>query len=360
MKDLIPIAHLFNTLNLKEIGMLLRKLFKSLSVIVLLALCTTVFMFYGEKWRDQATAFIAGIYEWSEQGVTDKLPELRVGYIPIADAAQLYVAQDLDLFRKQGITVKPIAFAGGAKIIQALSAGELDVGFTGTVPLVQANSRGLQIRAITGGSVQSVKNPYQALVVPENSNITTPKQLSGTTIGVNVFKSIDHSFTLAWLEKNGVETKSIKFVEIPFPQMEAALSSGQIQASSMIEPFITLAKERHGVRVLNYYVVDVKPEFEMTTYVVTLDKVNEHHKEFKAFQLAIGEATILINSDKANLVNAIAKNTKLDEKTVSKMTIPSFGNKITVNNIEFVSNMLLKLGFIEKTPNLKELILDLN
>lgn len=340
--------------------MLLRKIIKSLSVMVLLAFCIAIFMAYGEKWRDQVTTFIAGIHKWSDQAVTDKLPELKVGYIPIADAAQLYVAKDLDLFRKHGITVKPIAFAGGAKIIQALSIGELDVGFTGTVPLIQANSRGLQIRAITGGSVQSTKNPYQALVVPDNSKITNAKQLVGSTIGINVFKSIDHCFTLAWLDKNGVDTKSVKFVEIPFPQMEAALSSGQIQASSMIEPFITLAKSRRGVRILDYYVVDVKPEFEMTTYVVSSDKVNEHHKEFKAFQLAIDEATNLINSDNVNLVNSIAKNTKLDEKTVSEMTIPSFSNKLTVDNLEFASNLLIKLGFIETAPNLNELILDLN
>lgn len=322
--------------------MLSRKLVVSLSIILLL-LFVAIFMFYGERWQG-----------------TNKLPELRVGYIPIADAAQLYVAQDLDLFRKHGITVKSISFAGGAKIIQALSVGELDVGFTGTVPLVQANSRGLQVRAITGGSIQSVKNPYQALVVPENSDITLPEQLAGATIGVNVFKSIDHSFTLAWLEKNNVDVKSIKFVEIPFPQMEAALSSGQIQASSMIEPFITLAKERHGIRIFNNYVVEVKPEFEMTTYAVAYDKISEHRNEFKAFQLAINEATDLINTNKVNLVNTISKNINLDEKIASEMVVPSFGNKITVDTLEFVSAMLVKLGFIETTPKLEELIVDLN
>lgn len=326
--------------------MLMRKIFKSLSAVTLISLCMA--------------AFMAGCDSKVEQAATDKLPELKVGYIPIADAAQLYVANDLDLFRKHGIAVKLIAFSGGAKIIQALSVGELDVGFTGTVPLIQANSRGLKIRAITGGSIQSTQNPYQALVVPTKSNITLPKQLVGATIGVNVFKSIDHSFTLAWLEKHGVDTKSVKFVEIPFPQMEAALSSGQIQAASMIEPFITLAKNRQGIRILDHHIVDVKPEFEMTTYVVSSDKVNEHRKEFKAFQSAIDEATNLINSGNTNLAKTISKNTKLDEQTVSAMAVPRFGNKLAPDNLKFVSDMLIKLGFIETPPNINELILDLN
>lgn len=340
--------------------MLLRKIIKSLSILILILLCIAVFIAYGDKWRDQVTTFIAGVYKWSDQATTDKLPELKVGYIPIADAAQLYVAKDMNLFRKHGIAVKPIAFAGGSKIIQALSVGELDVGFTGTVPLVQANSRGLKIRAITGGSIQNTQNPYQAIVVPEGSNITLPNQLTGATIGVNVFKSIDHCFTLAWLEKHGVEAKSVKFVEIPFPQMEAALSSGQIQAASMIEPFITLAKTRHDVRVLDYHIVDVKPEFEMTTYVVASDKVKNLRKEFKAFQLAINEATDLINRGGINLSKTISENTKLDQQTVSQMTVPGFGNKLTTANLDFVSIMLIKLGFIEKAPKSEELILTLD
>jgi NitT/TauT family transport system substrate-binding protein len=304
--------------------------------------------------------FILCIESGAVQAATDKMPELKVGYIPIVDAAQLYVAKDLNLFRKHGINVKLLAFAGGAKIIQALSVGELDVGFTGTVPLIQANSRGLPIRAITGGSIQDKSSPYQALVTPKNSSILQANQLVGATIGVNVFKSIDHSFTLAWLQKHGIDTKSIKFVEIPFPEMEAALTTGQIQAASMIEPFITLAEGRDSIKILDYHIVDVKPEFEMTTYVVSADYADKDRKELKAFQAAINEATDLINSGKANLQKSISTNTKLDKKLVRQIAVPRFGKTLTLENLEFTSSLLMKLGFIEKSPKVEDLILTLD
>lgn len=295
-----------------------------------------------------------------EQPSISEHSELRVGYIPIADATQLYVANDLDIFKKHGIVVKLIPFTSGSKIIQALSIGELDVGFTGTIPLVQANSRGLELKAIAGGSVQTQRNAYQALVVSTKSEISQPLQLEGKTIGINAFKSIDHAFTLTWLKKNQVNLQKIKFIEIPFTQMEAALSSDQIQASSMIEPYITIAKERQNIRILDYHVVDIKPEFEMTTYVVSANDVQKKQTEFKAFQLAINEATDLINQDNIDLPRIIAKNTKLDEQTTKEMTIPKFDNKLTTDNLRFVSNMLINLGFIENTPDLESLYLDLN
>ena len=304
--------------------------------------------------------FLIGYNVKKEQSITSELPELRVGYIPITDAAQLYVANDLGIFNKHGIVVKTIAFTSGAKIIQALSIGELDVGFTGTVPLIQANSRGLELKAITGGSVQNQQNAYQALVVSAVSDIFQPQQLEGKTIGINAFKSIDHAFTLAWLEKHKVNLQTTKFVEIPFPQMEAALSSGQIQASSMIEPYITIAEDRQALRILDHHIVDIKPEFEMTTYVVSASEVNKMQKEFKAFQSAINEATDLINQGNIDLTKIISENIKLDEQTTRKMIVPSFDNELTMDNLKFVSDMLINLGFIEKTPDLESLVLDLN
>lgn len=318
---------------------------KTLIAIVILLIGLALFFIVQKNTKD------------TENGAST-LSELRVGYIPIADASQLYVANDLDIFSKHGLEVKPIAFSGGAKIIQALAAGELDIGFTGTVPLVQANAQGLKIQAITGGAVQSTVNAYQALVVAENSDITTPKQLEGKTIGINAFRSIDHAFTLMWLEKNGVNIDTIKFVEIPFPQMEAVLSSGQIQASSLIEPFITLAKNRQAIRVLDYHIVDVKPEFEMTTYAVDADKIEGNQEKFAAFQLAISEATSLINQGELNMAAIISKNTGLDEQTTSEMVFPSFSNQLTIDNLKFVSDMLVQLGFIETSPDLDSLLAD--
>ena len=57
--------------------------------------------------------------------------------------------------------------------------------------------------------------------------IKSGKDLEGKTIAVNTLKNICEVTIKASLEKEGVDVDKLKFTEVPFPDMLAALENGR-------------------------------------------------------------------------------------------------------------------------------------
>ena len=50
--------------------------------------------------------------------------KISVGYIPIADCSQLYVAIEKGFFTDEGLNIEPKEFQGGPQILEALKDGK--------------------------------------------------------------------------------------------------------------------------------------------------------------------------------------------------------------------------------------------
>jgi len=61
-----------------------------------------------------------------------------------------------------------------------------------------------------------------ALVVAKNSPLRTAKDLSGKTIAVNALLGIQQIAAEAWIDKNGGDSTTVKFVELSISQELAA------------------------------------------------------------------------------------------------------------------------------------------
>src|SRR5687768_7509081 len=76
-------------------------------------------------------------------GGTPEQPEkVKIGLIPIADVAPIFVGIKQGYFKEQGIELEPQFAAGGAAITPAVLSGDFDVGFSNTVSLLIAASKG--------------------------------------------------------------------------------------------------------------------------------------------------------------------------------------------------------------------------
>ena len=82
------------------------------------------------------------------------------------------------------------------------------------------------------------------MIVAKNSPLQTAKDLNGKTVAVNGLKSITQISVQAWADQNGGDSNLIKFVEMPFVEMEGALVSGRIDAALMADPNATTAARR--------------------------------------------------------------------------------------------------------------------
>src|SRR5215210_6744992 len=71
---------------------------------------------------------------------------LKVGVIPIADVAPLYLGVDQGFFEEEGLTIEPQLAEGGAAIVPSVVSGDYQIGFSNTTSLIIAGSKDVPIQ----------------------------------------------------------------------------------------------------------------------------------------------------------------------------------------------------------------------
>ena len=143
----------------------------------------------------------------------------KLGYMKIVDNAAMFVAMDKGFFKAEGLELETVPMAGGAVIVQGVTSGDLQFGWTNVISLYQAFVEGFDFKLIAGGATNvRGSNETHAIVVGKDSPIKTAKDLEGKTVAVNTLNNIVHLMALAWVDKNGGNSSKVKFVEIPFPE----------------------------------------------------------------------------------------------------------------------------------------------
>jgi NitT/TauT family transport system substrate-binding protein len=181
---------------------------------------------------------------------------LNVGVIPIADVAPLYLGIDKGFFKEQQLTIKPQLAEGGAAITPAVVSGDFQIGFSNTISLLIAASEDLPVQIISQGVLggKSEEEAWADLLVLKDGPIKEPKDLEGKTIAVNTLKNICEVTIKASLEPEGVAVDTLEFTEVPFPDMNAALEAGRVDAACVVEPFVSQGKAGKARGIAPFYV----------------------------------------------------------------------------------------------------------
>lgn len=182
------------------------------------------------------------------EGVTT----VKVGLIPITDVAPLYLGIQKGFFATRKLKVEPQLAAGGAAIVPAVVSGGNQFGFSNNVSLIVAKSKGVPLQAITPGvGIAPGNNEACQVVVPKKSPIRSIKDLPGKSLAVNTLNNIGDVTIRAALDKGGVDSGSVKFTEIGFPDMVTAVEAGRVDAAWECEPFVTSLQKRGARSILN-------------------------------------------------------------------------------------------------------------
>jgi NitT/TauT family transport system substrate-binding protein len=127
--------------------------------------------------------------------------------------------------------------------VPSVVSGDYQVGFSNATSLIIAASRGLPVQMIaqgsTGGPAPSAKEAYDGVLAKKSSSIRSPKDLEGKTIAVNTLQNVGPLTINNALQKAGADYRTVKYVGIPFPDMNAAIATGRVDAGWMVEPFVT-------------------------------------------------------------------------------------------------------------------------
>lgn len=135
-------------------------------------------------------------------------------------------------------------FAGAPMLIQALTAGAVDVGVIGDAPLVFAQAGGSPIKAVA--AIQT-DGTMTAIVVRKDSPIRSIQDLKGRSIAT-LKSQTGHYLTLAALRDAGMHDDDVRFVFVPPTAAKMALQNGSVDAWATWGPYIADAKIDDGAR----------------------------------------------------------------------------------------------------------------
>jgi NitT/TauT family transport system substrate-binding protein len=282
---------------------------------------------------------------------------VKVGVLPIVDVAPLYVGRKQGFFEQEGLTVQPQVMQGGAAVTAAAVSGSIDLGFAATEPLIIAKSKGLPVQIITQGVQASpqTKDASDAVLVASDSKIRRPADLAGTTIATNALQNMNELSLRAVLERDGVDTSKIRFLEGPCPEMTAALKAGRVDAITAVEPFVTQAKAA-GARPLMSFFAGLEPKLTIATYFATTKYIDGHADVVKRFARAMNRSLTYSQEHPEAVRAALPTYTKIPAKVAGKMGLPFWSSDLNRPSIQLVADEAKKIGFVDSKPDLKELI----
>jgi NitT/TauT family transport system substrate-binding protein len=177
-------------------------------------------------------------------GAQKELPEIgtiQVGYIPLLAYAPFFVGVEKGYFEEQGLQVELQSFKSGSFMVPVLSTGDLDVGAgeNGTA-LFNAVNQDLDIKVVSGMLAQPEGSPFVPFLVRkdlfESGEVTSPADLDGKKVAVNVTRGNGEYTVAAVLESGGLTLDDVELITLPFPEMVVAFSNEAIDAAVLPFP----------------------------------------------------------------------------------------------------------------------------
>ncbi|MGV9763616.1 MULTISPECIES: ABC transporter substrate-binding protein [Micromonospora] len=283
--------------------------------------------------------------------------KVKVGAIPIIDVAPLYLGREKGFFAEQNIEVEVVNTTGGAAAVPGVVSGEFDFAFGNVVSLIVAHSQNLPLKAIAEGNSSTGQQgkDFGGVVVPKDSPIKTAADLAGKTVAVNNLKNIGDTTVRASIRKAGGDPSNVKFVELPFPDMPAAVTSKRVDAAWIVEPFFTVTQDQ-GARVIASNFVDAAPNLTIAAYFTTEKTIQQKADLTKRFTAAIEKSLKYAQEHPDEARKVLLTYTKISPEAAEKITLPAWPTEINRESVQTLADMMLSDGLIKEKVDVSELL----
>lgn len=283
---------------------------------------------------------------------------VTVGLIPIVDVAPLFLGEQQGFFADRGIQLETEFAAGGAEIIPGVQSGQFDFGFSNVISMMLAQASGLELQVVANGNSSTgvQGEDFGSLMVPVDSPIQSPAELEGATVATNTLNNIVDTIVRASVRKAGGDPSTIEFVGVPFPEMEAALANGDVDAAFPVEPFQTLIRTNEVGRSIAWSWVDAAPDLTVAVYFTSAQLAQDDPDLVARFAEAMAESLSYAN-DNPDAVRAILPDyAQISPEIAAELTLPTWPPEINRASLEQLGELAVQDGLLSEPPDLDALL----
>ncbi len=232
----------------------------------------------------------------------------------------------------EDVTVNWTAFNAGPAEVEALFAGDIDIGYIGPVPALTANVNSNGDVVILSGATKG----GAILVKRKGTDINSVKDLSGKTVAIPQIGNTQHLNLLALLEENGLkpdtEGGTVKVSAVANADVANMMERGDIDAALIPEPWGATLLSQGAEMVLDYDEIYMDGDYDVAVVVARKEFVEENPEIVEAFLEEHEQATAQINEQQEESLQIINK--ELDDatgKSLSEDIITSAFERIGVD-----------------------------
>jgi len=282
---------------------------------------------------------------------------LRIGTYSAPSFLPYFVMQEQGFDKKNGLQFVEQSYPGGSAIIEAVAAGSLDMGVSGTPPVLSAAERGLIPSKVIPVAANDFADPdHPAVGILVAPSVTTWQDLKGQQIAVNALNSINAAAIVGRLQQEGVS--DYKLVEILFPNMGLAVAGGNVAAAASTEPYLTQSVLRKDGKLLGWVAGGPPLErIELSMVIFSTDLHRSNPEAVKAFLRAQMQAIKWIDQNPGKARAILAKRLAISPEVAQKMKLLRFplDGRNDPSLLESMQPVLINIGMLKKPIPAKQL-----
>lgn len=269
---------------------------------------------------------------------------VKIAYLPITHALPLYVQKEMAEQFSKNIKIELIKFGSWPELVDALKTGNVD-GASMLIELaMKAKEQGIDLKAVALGHRDG-----NVVVVSHNINKTT--DLRNKTFAIPHRLSTHNILLYKMLKEAKMNYSDLKVIELPPPEMPAALSEGRIAGYIVAEPFGAKSVANRKGKVL-YQSKDIWKNSICCVLALRNDFIKNKTVAAKEFINGYLSAGRYIDS-KDNKVDDIAKKYMNVDQNVLHLSMKwiSYNDlKIYKNDYNYLRNYLIEMGLSKNPP----------
>ncbi|MGA5299821.1 ABC transporter substrate-binding protein [Nucisporomicrobium flavum] len=282
---------------------------------------------------------------------------ISLGVIPIVDVAPAYLGKKKGFFSSRGLDLTLVQEQGGAAIVKGVAGGRYQFGFSNATSLMAAQADGVPLKVVANGVTSNGRpgRDFSAVVVPDDSPIKSAKDLAGKKIGVNALKSLGDTTVRQSVRRAGGDPAKLVFTALPFPEMPAALQSGQIDAAWVVEPQLSEALTQ-GSQVIASNFVDTAADLTVALYFTGSTTASQDADVVGRFTAAINESMAYATAHPEEVRDIIGTYTPISDVVRTSMILPDWPHDINRPSLERLATLGSEDGIFTRPPALDQLL----
>jgi NitT/TauT family transport system substrate-binding protein len=226
--------------------------------------------------------------------------------------------------------------------------GTLDIAFSDITSVVQLTEEsGAEFKILAGAAVFDAAEPVNVLISAKDRVVRSGADLNGKIGGVPRLRSFGELATRNWVDRNGGDSRTLTFIELPFTEFGKALNDGRMDVGPISEPLKTMFAATTSFVGVSY--AEIAPAFVFAVFVARRDWTEANPDLSARFSAAMDEGNAWANGHRDETAAILVGRYGVPPGLARTMARARFPGRLTPALIQPVLDLGARYGFGKTT-----------